>query len=113
MRGAFLLALFLSLAVGPVPGGESRRIDPAVERFWSDRCVQQRRDRNRPHTKDCDNPAYTGGALARDPYRHHRWPPYGYGSGWGSSQWRGPEPDRGQYGRGGVFRYPSSGPSVR
>lgn len=112
MRRIVVLTLFASIAAGPALG-ESRRIDPAVEQFWSDRCVQQRRDRSRPHTKDCDNPAYTGGAHARDPYRHHQSPPYGYGSGWGSSHRRGPEPDHGQYGRGGGFRYPSFGPSGR
>lgn len=112
MRRIVLLTLFLTLAAGPALG-EPRRMDPAVEQFWSDRCVQQRRDRSRPHTKDCDNPAYTGGALARDPYRHHQWPPYGYGSGWGSPHWRGPEPDWRPRTPSSSFRYPSFGPSGR
>jgi hypothetical protein len=49
--------------------------DPAVENFWSDRCVEQRRY-GRSHTKDCDNPAYTGGGYPyADPYRSYA--PYG------------------------------------
>jgi hypothetical protein len=112
MRRVLLLTLFLTVTAGPALG-EPRRIDPAVEQFWSDRCVQQRRDRNRPHTKDCDNPAYSGGYRARDPYRHHQWQPYGHGSGWGLPQWRGPEPERRRSGSGGSFRYPSLGPSGR
>lgn len=110
MRSALLLALVLSLTAGAVPG-EPRRIDPAVEQFWSDRCVQQRRDRSRPHTKDCDNPAYTGGYRGREPFRSQPWPPYG--SGWGHPDWRGPELHRGQHGRSGAFRYPSFAPSGR
>jgi hypothetical protein len=45
------------------------RPDPAVQSFWSDRCVDQRRS-GKSHTKDCDNPAYTGGGYVDiDPYR--------------------------------------------
>lgn len=68
------------------PSG-SGTIDPAVQQFWSERCVQQRRY-GLPHTKDCDNPAYTGGGGAYRPYR----PPHGYPSHrppWGEGDWRG------------------------
>ncbi len=36
--------------------------DPAVRQFWSERCVRQRRF-GLPHTRDCDNPAYSGGGF--------------------------------------------------
>lgn len=51
------------------------RPDPAVEYFWSDRCVNQRRY-GTSHTKDCDNPAFTGGGTGSY-YRYTD--PYGYG----------------------------------
>lgn len=59
----------------PVPEPVS---DPAVEHFWSERCVQQRRY-GLPHTKDCDNPAYTGSRS-----RNH--------SSWSSRSYPSPRP---------------------
>jgi hypothetical protein len=41
-------------------------VDPAVEQYWSNKCLQQRA-RGWGHTGDCDSPAYTGGG--RDLYR--------------------------------------------
>lgn len=67
-------------------------IDPAVQQFWSERCVQQRRY-GLPHTKDCDNPAYTGGSAHR-PYRPYR-PSYGYPPHrpyWREGDWHGYRP---------------------
>ena len=50
--------------------------DPASRRFWSPNCVQQRQSgaSSLNHTRDCDNPAYTGAyrpypAPAPHPYR--------------------------------------------
>jgi hypothetical protein len=40
----------------------AERLDPAVRQFWSERCVRQRRF-GLPHTRDCDNPAYSGGGF--------------------------------------------------
>jgi len=55
------------------------RPDPAVEYFWSDRCVGQRRY-GTSHTGDCDNPAYTGvypyGAPYANPYGYQPYRPY-------------------------------------
>lgn len=62
----------------PGPRTGTRGIDPAVQQFWSERCVQQRRA-GLPHTKDCDNPAYTGGAAPARPYPYR---PYGRGDDW-------------------------------
>lgn len=47
--------------------------DPAVEYYWSNKCVQQRA-RGWGHTGDCDSPAYTGGSrdLYRGYPRHNR-----------------------------------------
>jgi len=99
-----LVGLALIVAVGPAMA-EPRRVDPAVEQFWSDRCVQQRRDR-RPHTKDCDNPAYTGGYRGPPAYRH----PPPYDRRWVQPQWPRTGPDRGWSRPSGVFRYPSFAP---
>jgi hypothetical protein len=41
-------------------------VDPAVQQYWSNKCVQQRA-RGWGQTGDCDSPAYTGGG--RDVYR--------------------------------------------
>ena len=46
----------------------AERVDPAVRQFWSDRCVDQRRY-GLSHSRDCDNPAYTGGTWYRSPHR--------------------------------------------
>lgn len=54
------------------------RVDPAVKHYWSDRCVDQRRFGGR-HSRDCDNPAYTGGTGHRGPY----YGPYGDYGGYG------------------------------
>jgi hypothetical protein len=49
--------------------------DPATRRFWSPQCVQQRQSGLSPlnHTRDCDNPAYTG---AYPPYSRRYPHPY-------------------------------------
>lgn len=57
--------------------------DPSVSQFWSDRCVSQRRF-GLPHTRDCDNPAYSGGGYGTGvPYRgygpHGAFGDHGYG----------------------------------
>ena len=75
--------------------------DPAVEHFWSDRCVDQRRW-GRSHSGDCDNPAYTGGRSVPGPYLDY----------WGSSVYDRPgyvQP-RAPYrsGRGGRLVIPRS-----
>ena len=45
------------------PYGRLRRTDPAAAHFWSEKCVRQRESGLSPwnHTRDCDNPAYSGG----------------------------------------------------
>jgi hypothetical protein len=44
--------------------------------YWSKKCIRQRSSSLAPlnHTRDCDNPAYTGGY-----YPHPYAPPYGQG----------------------------------
>jgi hypothetical protein len=78
----------------------AERVDPAIRRFWSDRCVNQRRH-GLPHTGDCDNPAYSGGAYVRPvpDGGYGRWP-YGWGRG---------GPDR----RSGTFGRPYDAPIYR
>jgi len=49
-----------------VPPVRRMPIDPAVEQYWSNKCVQQRA-RGWGNTGDCDSPAYTGGG--RDLHR--------------------------------------------
>lgn len=44
--------------------------DPAVRRYWSDKCVQQRA-RGWGHSGDCEHPTYHGGYGGR----HYRWYP--------------------------------------
>ena len=72
------------------PRTGTRGVDPAVQQFWSERCVQQRRA-GLPHSKDCDNPAYTGGAAL---VRPHPFRPYGRGDDWYPYQPYRPAPQR-------------------
>jgi hypothetical protein len=62
-------------------------VEPALEQYWSNKCVQQRA-RGWGHTGDCDSPAYTGGG--RDLYRRSA---RRYGRGYG----RYPGPSAGGY----------------
>lgn len=46
------------------------QVDPAIRQFWTDRCVDQRAA-SQSHTRDCDNPAYSGGGYGwGDPYSY-------------------------------------------
>jgi hypothetical protein len=51
--------------------------DPATRRFWSPKCVQQRQSGASPlnHTRDCDNPAYTGAYRPYPPPYPHPYRP--------------------------------------
>ena len=65
------------------PYGRLRRDDPATAHFWSEKCVRERESGLSPwnHTRDCDNPAYSGGyAPYPGTYGYPGYyPPYGGG----------------------------------